>query len=107
MGKDTLTRESEEGSNLERFHNGSEREAMRTRTLTLKNVPVTLHTRLKESAERNRRSLNSEVLMRLESAMAAPVVDRASHARALKEFVAALPKVDATKIDRYKRQGRA
>ena len=31
-------------------------------TLTLKNIPEHLHARLKESAEKNRRSLNSEIL---------------------------------------------
>ena len=32
-------------------------------TLTLKNIPDELHAQLKESAERNRRSLNSEILV--------------------------------------------
>ena len=80
---------------------------MRTLTLTLKNIPESLHARLKESAERNRRSLNSEVLVRLESTLLAPVVDRAAHARALRAFIAGLPKVDHAKVGRYKRQGRA
>ena len=35
-------------------------------SLTLKNIPKELHAQLKESAERNRRSLNSEVLACLE-----------------------------------------
>ena len=35
-------------------------------TLTLKKIPGKLHARLKASAERNRRSLNSEILVRLE-----------------------------------------
>ena len=35
-------------------------------TLTLKNIPAHLHAKLKESAEKNRRSLNSEILTRLE-----------------------------------------
>ena len=43
--------------------------------LTLKNIPRELHARLKASAEKNRRSLNSEILVRLESDFAAPVVD--------------------------------
>jgi plasmid stability protein len=34
--------------------------------LTLKNIPDDLHARLKASAARNRRSLNSEILARLE-----------------------------------------
>ena len=75
--------------------------------LTLKNIPKDLHSRLKESAERNRRSLNSEILTRLETQFAAPVVDREAHARALRELVARLPRVDHGKVTRYKRQGRA
>ena len=75
--------------------------------LTLKNIPKGLHSQLKESAERNRRSLNSEILARLESDFSAPVVDRAAHARALRDLVAGLPRVDHAKVTRYKRQGRA
>lgn len=76
-------------------------------TLTLKNIPKDLHTMLKESAEKNRRSLNSEILARLESDFTAPTVDREAHARKLREIVAKLPQVDHAKVDRYKRQGRA
>lgn len=76
-------------------------------SLTLKNIPKNLHARLKDSAERNRRSLNSEILARLESEFSAPVVDRDAHARALRDLVAGLPPVDHTKVNRYKRQGRA
>jgi plasmid stability protein len=40
-------------------------------TITLKNVPDDLHQRLKASAERHRRSMNSEALVRLEQALTA------------------------------------
>ena len=76
-------------------------------TLTLKNIPESLHAMLRESAEKNRRSLNSEILARLESDFSAPVVDREAHARVLRELVARLPRVDHGKVTRYKRQGRA
>ena len=76
-------------------------------TLTLKNIPDTLHAVLKESAERNRRSLNSEILIRLESGFVAPPVDARAHARALKAFVRQLPKVAHERVGKYKRQGRA
>jgi F420-0:gamma-glutamyl ligase-like protein len=76
-------------------------------SLTLKNIPRELHARLRESAEKNRRSLNSEILARLESEFAAPVVDAQAHARVLRAFVARLPRVDHSKVGRYKRQGRA
>jgi antitoxin FitA len=75
-------------------------------TLTLKNVPEELHARLKESAEKNRRSLNSEILVRLESAFAVPVVDLRQHARSLKAFTDAMPSLDHSRVNRYKRQGR-
>jgi len=75
-------------------------------TLTLKNIPDELHARLKESAERNRRSLNSEILVRLESGFTAPLVDPRAHARELKAFTDAQTPVDHTLVDRFKRYGR-
>ena len=74
-------------------------------TLTLKNIPTHLHARLKESAEKNRRSLNSEIRTRLERDVAAPKVDRAKLARELKAFTNRLPYVDHRIGDRYKRKG--
>ena len=74
-------------------------------TLTLKNIPTHLHARLKESAEGNRRSLNSEILMRLERDVAAPKVDRDKLARELKAFTKQLPFVDHRIGDRYKCKG--
>lgn len=41
-------------------------------TLTIKKVPDTLHERLKQQARRNRRSLNSEVIVLLEQALTGP-----------------------------------
>jgi F420-0:gamma-glutamyl ligase-like protein len=79
------------------------REAMPT--LTLKNIPAHLHAKLKQSAEKNRRSLNSEILTRLERDVAAPKVDRAKLANELKVFTDRLPNVDHRIGDRYKRKG--
>ncbi|MHB8404517.1 MAG: FitA-like ribbon-helix-helix domain-containing protein [Gammaproteobacteria bacterium] len=76
-------------------------------TLTLKNIPKTLHARLKQSAEKNRRSLNSEILARLESELVAPTIDPGAHARTLKAFTAKLPRVEHARVNRYKHQGRA
>ena len=76
-------------------------------TFTLKNIPADLHAMLKESAERNRRSLNSEILARLERELAAPTIDPKAHAKELKAFIARLPKVEHARVGRYKRQGRA
>lgn len=74
-------------------------------TLTLKNIPARLHAKLKESAERNRRSLNSEILTRLERDVSVPAVDRAKLASELKAFADRLPYVDHQIGDRYKRKG--
>ena len=62
-------------------------------TLTLKNIPGHLHCMLKESAAKNRRSLNSEILARLERDLAAPVVDPEVHATKLKTFTVRFPRV--------------
>jgi plasmid stability protein len=43
--------------------------------LTLKNIPEELLQRLRDSAHRNRRSLNSEVLERLDAALPPPPED--------------------------------
>lgn len=75
-------------------------------TLTLKNIPDELHARLRESADRNRRSLNSEILVRLESTFAAPLVQVPDHGRALRTFAAGVPALDHGAVDRYKRHGR-
>jgi plasmid stability protein len=76
-------------------------------TLTLKNIPDELHQLLKQSAARNRRSLNSEILARLEKDLAVPVVDSDTLARELRAFTSKLPRVHHRAVDRYKRQGRA
>lgn len=75
--------------------------------LTLKNIPVELHARLKASAEANRRSLNREILARLEAQLEAPVADVAAELRALQEFVESLPTVDHARVARYRNAGRA
>ena len=75
-------------------------------TLTLKNIPDELHALLKESAQRNRRSLNSEILIRLESAFTAPIVDVREHARQLRAFTDRQTPVDHRPINRFKRYGR-
>ena len=76
-------------------------------TVTLKNIPDALHARLKASAEHNRRSLNSEILVRLEQDISRPVLDPVVHAETLRAFAARLPRVAHQRVTRYKRQGRA
>jgi antitoxin FitA len=76
-------------------------------TLTLKNIPAELHARLKASAEQNRRSLNSEILVRLEQDIKRPALDPAAHLARLSAFTARQPRVDHRKVTRYKRRGRS
>ena len=74
-------------------------------TLTLKNIPAQLHAKLKDSAGKNRRSLNSEILTRLERDVSVPKVDRAKLARNLKAFTDRLPRLHHRIGDRQKRKG--
>lgn len=77
-------------------------------TLTLKNIPDDVYERLKASAEANRRSLNSEAIVCLESVLVPgriAVGERLARARALRT---SLPKgkFRARDIDALKREGR-
>lgn len=56
--------------------------------ITVKNVPDALYERLKDAAARNRRSINSEVIVQLERALGAGAVDAEAllvRARAVRE----------------------
>jgi plasmid stability protein len=75
-------------------------------TLTLRNIPDELHALLKESAKRNRRSLNSEILIRLESAFTAPLLDARKQVRQMKALTDGQTPVDHALVDRFKRYGR-
>lgn len=77
-------------------------------TLTLKNIPDELYARLKEAAGAHRRSLNSEVLVRLESMLLPQKIsvdERLARARQLRK---ALPGVafNAEDISRLRQEGR-
>ena len=76
-------------------------------TLTLKSIPDDLHAQLKESAVKNRRSLNSEILVRLERSLVVPVADTETSAKELEAFTSRLPPVDHARVSRHKRLGRA
>lgn len=57
-------------------------------SVTIKNIPDPLYDRLKEAAARNRRSLNAEVIMRLERSLGSAPVDPEpflARARAVRE----------------------
>jgi plasmid stability protein len=77
-------------------------------TLTLKNIPDEVYQRLKSAAESNRRSLNSEAIVCLESVLVPgrmPPGERLARARELRR---SLPqaKFRARDIDALKREGR-
>lgn len=77
-------------------------------TLTLRNIPDEVYERLKDSAKFHRRSLSSEAIVCLETALLPgriPPAERLARARALR---IALPKskFGACEIDSMKREGR-
>jgi plasmid stability protein len=77
-------------------------------SITLKNIPDEVYLRLKASAETNRRSLNSEAIVCLESVLLpgrATAEEVIARARAIRE---SLPKgrFKAEDIDSLKREGR-
>jgi plasmid stability protein len=77
-------------------------------TLTLKGIPDDLYTRLKQTAEVHRRSLNSEAISVLETALLprkASASDRIARARVLRGSLETR-KFSAKDIDAFKRQGR-
>lgn len=74
-------------------------------SLTLRNIPEGLHRQLREAASRNRRSLNGEVIARLEAQLA---TERrtAEVDRSLRRLRARLPAVDHDQVESLKREGR-
>lgn len=77
-------------------------------TLTLKNVPDELYERLKWLAECHRRSINSEVIVSLESLLLphrVTAAERLARARTLRTQLEG--KFKARQIDSFKKAGRA
>jgi plasmid stability protein len=77
-------------------------------TLTLKNIPDDVYERLKAEAGANRRSLNGQAIVLLESALKRAHVDvhaRLARARALRSAVAGV-RFRPGDIDTLKRRGR-
>lgn len=77
-------------------------------TLTLKNIPDAIYDRLKAAAQTNRRSMNSEVIVCLESVLLPIQVTPSERLARAQELRAALPQVKfkTPDIDRLKREGR-
>lgn len=79
------------------------------KTLTFKNIPDPIYERLKQSAKANRRSLNSEAIVCLETVLIptrTPVNDSVLRARELRAALSG-HRFLATEIDSEKRSGRA
>lgn len=76
-------------------------------TLTLKNIPDEVYERLKAAAHANRRSLNSEAIVCLETVLTAsamPVADRFARLRQLRAGLGG--PFHARDIEAFKAQGR-
>ena len=77
--------------------------------LTLKGVPDEVYERLKQSATVNHRSLNSEIIARLEAQVLPRRTTAEEHLVAIRAIRDRLGKVsfDHADIDRFKREGRS
>jgi plasmid stability protein len=81
---------------------------MKMATITVKNIPDDLYEQLKTSAEMNRRSINSEVIVCIERAVATQPVDVAdliARARSLRTLTAANP-LDEDRLQQIIEMGR-
>jgi plasmid stability protein len=78
-------------------------------TLTIKNMPEDVYQRLKESARRHRRSLNSEAIVCLERSLGRShrgVEETLASLRLLHERLKNLPPLDDDFLETAKHQGR-
>jgi plasmid stability protein len=77
-------------------------------TLTIKNIPVKLHTRLKESVAQHRRSIDAEAISCLERVLVSNRVDPARFLARARALRARMPRVFVTQqdLDATKNQGR-
>lgn len=89
-------------------HNGCDQVILMPTTLTLKNIPEAVYTRLKSAAEAHRRSLNSEAIVCLESVLVPTKVTPSERLARARELRASLPagKFRARAIDAAKRLDR-
>ncbi|MBN1148954.1 MAG: Arc family DNA-binding protein [Anaerolineales bacterium] len=77
-------------------------------TITVKNIPARLYERLKQSAESNRRSLNSEIIACIEQALMSQTIDPEAflqRARSLRETTRSYILTDEA-FNQAKREGR-
>ena len=65
-------------------------------TLTIKNLPDEIYAALSKTAKRNRRSINSEAIIRLEAALATEKPDAAERLERVRAFRETMPNVKLT-----------
>ena len=77
-------------------------------TLTLKNIPDAVYERLKQSAEANRRSMNSEAIVCLETVLLPNRLTPAERLEQVRALRRSLPRATyhPRDIDAFKRKGR-
>jgi len=78
-------------------------------TVTVKNIPDELYQQLKSLAERNRRSINSQIIVCLEKALTSRRLtpdEAIDTARKLRQLTAEAP-IDDQEFNRLKSQGRS
>ena len=83
-------------------------EAIQVATVTVKNIPDELYERLKSVAEINRRSLNSEIIVCIENAVASRRIDidrTLENARRIRQLTAEHP-ISTEDFSRAKAEGR-
>jgi plasmid stability protein len=77
-------------------------------TVTLKNIPDDLYARLKAAAARNRRSINSEIIVCIEDRLVGRKIPAEQILESVRRIRAAGPmKMTIEQIDAAKREGRA
>lgn len=77
--------------------------------ITVRGIPEDVYEELKAEAERSRRSLNQEIIRRLEASTRAPRVDaeeRLERIRATRRELGDLRPLDDDLLDRASREGR-
>lgn len=70
-------------------------------TFTVKNIPPGLYEKLKKSAERNRRSINNEIIVCIEKSVESQILDTnqiLARARRLRSLTQAVPITDGELI---------
>ncbi|QOJ30425.1 MAG: Arc family DNA-binding protein [Ignavibacteriales bacterium] len=76
-------------------------------TITLKNIPDSLYSKVKKRAKKNKRSINSEILYVLENSDKTEGQDKKKILESIRLLRATLPKIKNIKeIDDFKKSGR-